>query len=188
MVYASLACISVAMMSPIESFAKIKGERFRFHLQNPEIRNRKFSWSYSTEIGIRGRSWSSSNCSFWELGKTWKATKYKWLTFEKKLCLQKTGPARPGNLSVQPGPFLGTEFHGPARMGRAGPTGHPTRADLWGTPLSPFGAATQDYSWIVTDIYRSRAWQQAVITEIHRRHTLYISVKRIHCKSLLFKY
>ena len=27
MVYASLACISVALMSPIESFADIKGER-----------------------------------------------------------------------------------------------------------------------------------------------------------------
>ena len=33
MVYASFVCISVAMMSPVESFTDIKGGRFRFHLQ-----------------------------------------------------------------------------------------------------------------------------------------------------------
>ena len=32
-IYASLACISAATMSPIESFADLKGYRFRFHLQ-----------------------------------------------------------------------------------------------------------------------------------------------------------
>ena len=94
MVYASLACISVAMMSPTESFANIKGERFRFHSHTPEVRNRKVSLSYSTEINIKGRSRSPSNCPFGELGKTWEATKYKRLTLEKKLCLQKSGPAR----------------------------------------------------------------------------------------------
>ena len=51
MVYALLACISVAMMSPIESFADIKGERFWFHLQGTgpgnseqEIRFELFHW------------------------------------------------------------------------------------------------------------------------------------------------
>ena len=33
MVYASLECISVAMMSPIKSVADMKGECFRFHLK-----------------------------------------------------------------------------------------------------------------------------------------------------------
>ena len=32
-VYASLARSSVAMMSPMGSFANIEGERFQFHLQ-----------------------------------------------------------------------------------------------------------------------------------------------------------
>ena len=32
MVYASLACISAAVLSPIESFEGIKGDRFQFHL------------------------------------------------------------------------------------------------------------------------------------------------------------
>ena len=111
MVYASLACISVAMMSPIESFANIKGERFRFHLQTPEVRNRKFSLSYFTEINIKGRSWSPSNCPFGELGKTWEATKYKWP--EKNYVCRKQ--ARPSPATFRPGPFLGTEFHGPTR-------------------------------------------------------------------------
>ena len=112
MVYASLACISVAMMSRIESFANIKGERFRFHLQTPEVRNTKFSLSYSTEMNIKGRSWSPSNCPFGELGKTWEATKCKWLTFEKKnyVCRKQARPS-----PARSRPFLGTEFHGPAR-------------------------------------------------------------------------
>ena len=45
-------------------------------------------------MNIKGRSWSLSTCPFGELRKTWEATKYKWQTFEKKLCLQKTGLAR----------------------------------------------------------------------------------------------
>ena len=68
-----------------------------------------------------------SNCSFGELGKTWQATKYKRLTFEKKIMYAEN---RPGTAKFRPGPFLGTEFLGPARHVRAGPTGRPARADL----------------------------------------------------------
>ena len=93
MVYASLACISVAMMSPIESFGSIKGERFRFHLQTQEVQNRKFSLSNSTEINIKGRSGSPSNCLFGELGKTWEATKYKRQTLIM-FAENRPGPAR----------------------------------------------------------------------------------------------
>ena len=94
--------------SPIESFACISGERFRFHLQTPEIRNRKFSLSYSTEINIKGRSWSPSSCPFGEMGKTWEATKYKWPTFEKNHVRRKQ--ARSGPATFRPGPFLELNF------------------------------------------------------------------------------
>ena len=46
-----------------------------------------------------------------------------------KKCLRKIGPARPGKLSARP--VFDTKIYGPARSGRAGPTGRPARADLW---------------------------------------------------------
>ena len=133
MVYVSLACISVAMISAIESFATIKGERFRLHLQIPEVRNRKFSLSYFTEINIKGRSWSPSNCPFGELGKNWEATKYKWLTFEKKLYFCR----KQARQTFRPARFLELNFT--ARPVRAGPTGRPARADLLSICVIPHG-------------------------------------------------
>ena len=57
MVYALFACISAAMMSPIESFTDRKGDRFRFHLQASYI-------PFLRAANVKGCGGQSQNTGF----------------------------------------------------------------------------------------------------------------------------
>ena len=50
MVYTSLACILVATMSPIESIADIKGERFRFHYSQVVLQLRNYVYGIVVSV------------------------------------------------------------------------------------------------------------------------------------------